>query len=383
LPTSMFLLRILRLPLLSSEEMESAVSLQMDKISPFPGDELAMGWEVLAEDDEHATVFASATPIRYLEMVGAALQQAGVRAFRLDVTLLAAWRALRNQGALAEGAGRQVVLFVHGDEWDILVLDEGLPVQARGIGRLLEEGDLTRELTLSIFQAEMEFGLRSLRDVLVISDQPPTEKQLEAIRAATSVNVHFVAPTPGNTAADGLGLRHVEGAKLDMTPPTWRARERMEAVRRRMLLGLGLAAGLWVILAGTLFLGGVVTRQLTDIQKNRERAFIAEYEHVRDTRERVYLIDQYEDRSHSLLESLRTIVTQQPEGIELSSLTYRRDAGCKLTGEAPDTAPIYTFKERLQTTPPFTACKLVGVAVVPGSQRQRFELDAQFGEKSP
>ena len=383
LPTSMLLLRILRLPVLAREEMEGAVALQMDKLSPFPGDELTIGWEVLAEEGDNATVFAAAAPERHMETLGTALQRAGVRLMRADVALLDAWRALREQGVLAAGPGRQIVLVACGVEWDLLVLDDGLPALARGLGRPVEDGDLARELTFSLFQAEMECGARPLHEILALSAEPPPAAVLGAIRAAFPQPVRCVAPVAQATVADGLGLRQVEGATLDLTPSAWRARERAQVVRHRLVLGLGAAAGLWVALAGMLLLGAFVTGQLTKWQRGREAEITAEYRRVYDTRERIYLIRRYMDRGRSVLEALHTITAQQPEGLELSSLTYRREEGCKLAGEAPDPALIYTFKERLQATAPFTACKLGGVSIVPGSQRQRFEMDAQFGEGAP
>lgn len=383
LPTSMLLLRILQLPVLAREEMDGAVALQMDKLSPFPGDELTIGWEVLAEEGDNATVFAAAAPERLMETLGTALQRAGVRLMRADVALLDAWRGLREQGVLADEAGRRVVLIACGDEWDLLVLDKGLPILARGLGRPVEDGDLARELTFSLFQVEMDAGTQPLREVLVVSPEAPSASVLDPIRAACSQPVRCVAPAASASVADGLGLRQVEGAALDLTPVAWRERERGTVIRHRLMLGLGAAAGLWVALAGTLLLGAFVTSQLTKWQRRREAQITADYRHVYDVRERIYLIRRYMDRGRSVLETLRTITSQQPDGLELNSLTYRREEGCKLAGEAPDPALIYTFKERLQTTAPFTSCKLGGVAIVPGSQRQRFEMDALFGEVAP
>ena len=382
LPTSLLLLRVLRMPVLTREELSDAVLLQMDKLSPFPGDELSIGWEVLSETAEQITVFAAAAPDRHMQTLDQACTAAGLQIVRVDVALLAEWRMLQEHKLLAMGETRQAVLIAKSGEWDLLVLDRGVPVVARGLGAPVEDGDLARELTLSLFQAEMESGALPLEDVLVVSATAPAASVLGPIRAAVSTPVRCVTPPANATAADGLCLRTVEGATLDLTPASWRHREQSAIGQRRLVLGLSAAAGLWVALVAALLLGPFVTDQFIQLQKRRQAAIAVEFHHVDDMRTRVRLINRYKDRSGSLLESLRAICESQPDGLDLSEITYEREKSCKVKGEAAVPALVYTFKEQLETNAPFSACKLGGVSMVAGSQRQRFEMEAIFGEAS-
>ena len=382
LPTSLLLLRVLRLPPLAREELSDAILLQMDKLSPFPGDELSIGWEVLSEDAEQVTIFAAAAPDRHMQALDQACVAAGLRMVRVDVALLAWWRMLREQQLLPACEGRQAVLIAQGGEWDLLVLDRGLPVMARGLGRPVDDGDLARELTLSLFQAEMETGALPLLEVVVVSETLPADSVLGLIRSVVPVEVRCVTTPQNATAADGLCLRTVEGAMLDLTPTSWRRRERESVGRRRMVLGLSAAAGLWVALLATLLFGPFATDQLIRLQKRHQAEIAADYSQVSNMCQRVHLIRQYMDRSASLLESLRTICEAQPEGVELSEITYDREKGCKLKGEAVNRGVVYTFKEQLQTNAPFHACVLGSVSIVPGSQRYHFEMESVLGEVS-
>ena len=384
LPTSLLLLRILRMPTLTREELAEAVALQMDKLSPVPGDELSIGWEVLAEDAEQVTVFAAAAPARHMQVLDQACLGAGLRIARLDVTLLAAWRLLQDRNLLPPGTGRQAVLFAQGDEWDLLLLDRGQLILARGLGRRDEEADLARELTLSLFQAEMEAGALPLQELLVVSAAAPSAAVLESLGAAAAAPMRCVTLPPDASVADGLCLRiaAMAGEPLDLTPPAWRQREQTALARRRLILGLSAAAGLWVALAATLLLGPFVTDQLTALENRRLAALAADYRQVDNMRKRVGLINRYKERSGSLLESLRTICATQPEGVDLSELTYEREKSCKFKGEAALPALVYTFKERIETNAPFSSCKLGAVSSLPGSQRQRFEMEAILGEAS-
>ena len=380
LPTSVLLLRVLRLPALTREELSDAILLQMDKLSPFPGDELSIGWEVLSEDAEQVTVFAAAAPDRHMQAVDQACSAAGLQVMRVDVALLAWWRMLREQQVLVAGEGRQAVLISEGGEWDLLVLDRGQPVVVRGLGRLVEDQDLARELTLTLFQTEMESGSLPLEEVVVVAPEPPAESVLEPIRHAITTAVRCVTTPAHATAADGLCLRTVDGATLDLTPASWRHREQGAASRRRLILGLSAATGLWLALLATLVLGPFVTDQLIQMQKRREVAIHADYQKVFDARERVRLINRYKDRSASLLESLRTICATQPEGVDLSEMTYERGKSCKFKGEAANSQLVLDFVDQIRTNAPFTACKLNGPSAIPGSPRQRFEMDAILEE---
>ena len=382
LPTSLLLLRILRMPALTREELAEAVALQMDKLSPFPGDELSIGWEVLAEDAEQVTVFAAAAPDRHMQVLDQARTAAGLQVVRVDVALLAWWRLLRELKLLPASEGRQAVLIAQGGgEWDLLILDRGSPVVARGLGCPVEDGDLAREVTLSLFQAEMEAGALPLQEVIVVSAAAaPTASVLGPLRAAVPAAVHCLSIPAEVTAADGLCQRTMEGAALDLTPWAWRHREQAAISRRRLVLGLSAAAGLWMALLAALVLGPFVTDQLTQWQKRREAAIHNDYQQVDNMRKRVGLINRYKERSGSLLESLRTICAVQPDGVELGELTYEREKSCKLKGEAAMPALVYAFKEQLETNAPFRACKLGAVSIVSGSQKQRFELEAILGE---
>ena len=381
LPTSLLLLRVLRMPALAREELADAVLLQMDKLSPFPGDELSIGWEILSENAEQVTILAAAAPERHMQTLDQACQAAGLQIVRVDVALLARWRMLREQKLLPTGEGRQVVLIAQGGEWELLVLDNGLPVMARGIGHLVEDGDLARELMLSLFQVEMEIGALPLQEVVVVAATSPAASVLDPLRAVVQATVRCVTTPANATAADGLCLRTVEGATLDLTPAAWRHREQAAVARRRLTLGVSVAAGLWVALLAALMIGPFVTDQLTQMQKRREAAIHADYQQVLFMRERVRLIGRYQNRSGSLLNALRAICEVQPEGVDLTSISYEREDRCKLRGDAAKPELVYTFKDLLETNGPFRACNLNGgVSSKPNTQRCSFEMDAFLGE---
>ena len=381
LPTSLLLLRVLRMPSLAKDEMAGAVSLQMDKLSPFPGDELSVGWELLSDDGENATVIAAAVPSRHMESLDAALAASGLYAMRVDVALLGWLRLLREHKLLGETTDRQVVLVAHGDEWDLLVLDAGRLVLARGLGQPVDDGDMVRDLSLTLFQVEAESGARPVHEIVVVSDTPPSAGMLISIRNGMAAPLRCIAPPTDASAADGLCLRAMDGVTMDLVPSVWRDREQATMVRHRLTFGLAVAAGLWVALAATLFLGPIVADQIVRMQKRHEIAIHEEYQAVYDLRERVQLIHRYMDRDRSFLEAFRTLAAAQPPGVDLTSMIYQRDEGCKITGEALDRTAVYSMIDNLRTNRPFTSCKLGTIG--PGRIRagaSAFDMEAKFGD---
>ncbi len=165
LPLSQVLVRVFKMPLEVRDDVADAVTLQMDKLSPFPGEELAVGCEILSETESHLWVFAAALPAAVFEELGAALDEARLQAVRTDVAVLGWLRSLSGPCQLMR-PGRRVVLMDPDGSWDLAVLDHGVPVLARGLGGAASVEDVIRELTLSLLNAEMEAGGGTVAEVL-------------------------------------------------------------------------------------------------------------------------------------------------------------------------------------------------------------------------
>jgi hypothetical protein len=180
-----------------------------------------------------------------------------------------------------------------------------------------------------------------------------------------------------------VALRDAEMGRLDLVPDAWRAQERTQRARRRFLTGFGAAALLWVLLtAGLLLAPGFVRRATAGVAARiaaREPAF----REASDVRLRVRLIRSYMDRSRSLLEALRSVCEVMPAGVELSALTYRREEGVKLQGDAAGSALVYAFKDALDAAGVFAGGKLNGPTLDAGRRRHRFEIDARFEADAP
>lgn len=375
LPLSRLLVRVLRLPVEVKDELLSAVALQMDKLSPFPGEELSVGCEVLSEGDEHLWVFAAAMPLVVSDELGSALNEARLHVVRTDVSALGWFRSLCGPLQLAQ-PGRRVVLMDPDAGWDLLVVDHGIPVLARGLGTVDEPAALARDVMLSLFNAELEAGRAAVSEVLVISAQAPTDEWLAGLQDLLGLPVRHRALPSLDGGVEGVAVRTGEGAALDLTPQAWRDEVREARTRKRVLTGVAVAAAVWALFMAVLFSGPLVYKQMTDRVRAASKAHAKAYKQVSDMRARVNLILSYMDRSYSPLEMLRMASGYLPQGITLTGFNFRRDDGVKITGEADLPTLVYDFKNAVTEDPLFESVSLTGPSASKG--KNKFDVDAKF-----
>ena len=375
LPLSRLLVRVLKLPAEVREDLLDAVSLQMDKLSPFPGEELSVGCEILSETESGLWVFAAAMPAAVFEELGSALHEAKLQVTRTDIAALGWFRSLCGPFQLMR-PGRRILLMQLDGGWDLLVLDHGVPVLARGLGEIADAETLVREMTLSMLNAELEAGHSPAVDVLVVSREAPSAEIVRRLGELLGVPVRHQAPPSEDGGIEGVAIRTGEGASLDLTPQVWRDAVKEAQTRKRVMTGVGVAVAIWAVFMGVLFSGPLVYKQLTERTRVASRAHAKAFKQVSDSRERVNLILSYTDRTYSALEMLRMASGYLPQGITLTGFNYKREDGVKITGEADVPTLVYDFKNALTEDPLFEAVSLMGVSASKG--KHKFDVDAKF-----
>jgi hypothetical protein len=327
LPTCELIIKVLALPPADAESLGAIIRLQMEKIAPCSGDELSVGYEVIAQEETGVRIFAAALPKTKLDSLAQQLAESALRLTRLDAALLGWWRQLVNLKLPFLAEGMAAVLFEQGGTWDFVLAERGEIRLARGFGRLQEAEDLGRELTLSLLNFELESATVHLHTVLVVSASTPDAPWMQALAdaAGRTLTPRWMAREQLGKPGLGSAQREGEAGRLDLIPPAWRQYEHHRQKRLRFLAGIGVGIGLWVVLAAMLFAAPIAIRQRTAAINARIAASETEYRSVSEVRQRVRLIRSYMDRSQSLLEVFREICMVMPEGLEFGSVTYRRD----------------------------------------------------------
>jgi Tfp pilus assembly protein PilN len=362
IPTAWTLLRVMDFPTATADELRGMISLQMDKLSPFPAEATVSSHEVVQTGEKGSRALVAAVHADVVEALGATLREAGIRPHRVDVNVLGWWRLLADHGAV-QAAGRHVLLIVDGPCCDLLVTHNGVPAAVRSLGAsadlppeaLPEEVAREAVYTLALLETE-QADVATAVSVWYAGEAPAALVARLTEDLALPVEAHPLESLPA--LSEGLARRGTVPAALDLSPPAWHAAETSRRFRKRLWAATAVLAGVWLLVMGALF-GAVQVekRQLGDLGR-RLAGLQDPAQQVRRMRERVLALTEYMDRSHSALECLREVSDLLPPGIELRSFIYRKGKNVEIAGEADSVTLVYDFKKELEQSELFTAAEL-------------------------
>ncbi len=324
-------------------------------VSPFPDEQPVAGSETVGEADGASTALFAALPESEAAELGDALDEAKVRVLRTDATALGwlrtRWSDVFPEGE-APGAGKVVLMDCDGG-WDVVVLKGQVPSVLRGLGSASCDGDVAREVMLSLIRAGAGAG-----EIVALTRRGLGEGLAAALGAIAPVRVVAVGGGAEDGAAgedceaafggvEGVALRTAEGYSLDVTPADW-AEARAEArFRRRLAAYVAVAAAGWLLAMGALFGVPLAYGQMEARQKAESRRHAAAFREVKEMRDKVKLVQQYSDRARGALELLKAVSDRMPEGVTLTSFGLRRGERLSLVGEATSPTAVYDFKNLL------------------------------------
>ena len=375
------LLRVLSVPVTTADELAGMVELQVDKISPFPLDNMVVSHEVLAVREEDQLVLVAAVRQDVVGCRGELLRAAGVSPRRVDVTALGWWRALADASAIPD-EGRQVVVVTDNDATEVLVFENGVPAMFRSLGAVSRldppqwADELEQELQQTLMTLDLERGEMAAGPVLLCAREEMPEVVREAVRRVAgdcmSHSLDGVA-----RPSEGVARRSSRGARslLDLAPEGWRTARVRKQFRGSLLRIAAILLGLWVVGVGA-FLGVMYYHKacLSDAQAEHTR-WREPAEEVYELRQRVLMIRKYLVRTHSPLECLREVSVLLPIGIDLTSYTYRKGESAKLSGEATSVNLVYGFKKKLDDSGLFEEVKLFGPTLNQKRRKQMFDME--------
>ncbi len=363
LPTEMLLLKVLELPPVDDEEIASMVELQADKLSPFPIEMMVVSHEVLAKAEEGCRVLLAAAPIRQVEQIGTALEGIHARALRVDAVAMGWWRLLQDHGA-AGGEPLQIFFIQETHRLEMIVARRGVPHMVRGFLLRDDEScaaEIASEVALTMLSLELEGGAGVSVLPVAYMHEDGRQDIVEAIATACDRDIDCRDIAGLGDAAEGVLRRHAAGAALDLTPRSWIDAQARGRFRRRMVLSAAAVLSVWCLCAGVVL--GSLYRENSRLEELRaERAVLVEPAlQVRELRRRVFVVEQYMDRSDSALECLREISLLMPQGVELDSFAYRKK-GREVTidGSAQTVGQVYEFKTQLDASGLFCESELGG-----------------------
>lgn len=372
LPLDRLLVKMVRVPE-SVDAVEFCTPI-LQEINPFPDEPLTVGCEVVRETESGTIVIAAALPESSTDDIAEALDAEKINVVRIDALAFGELRAVWNELSISDT--RKLVLSSCGGSVTIIALDADQPVSVRAV---TARGDLTREVMLSLLEAEDFGGVRALEEIVVVGNIQ-FDSALAPVRRIGGVSIE--------TALEGIKARSEEAKSLDVLPSSWREVLEETRFKSKLVRRLSVAGGLWllamVILLGVPFVYGYLTESQKDLSRRHRKQYTA----VSQMREKVKLVKKYSDHTCGALEIMKALSDRLPEGIELSSWHFERndsensDGGVTVSGEADSADLVYDFKDAMSEIMLgeerlFETVNLRGPTAGKGG-KQRFDLECKF-----
>ena len=391
LPLSRLVVRMVRVA--AEDDPVKTASESLAAVSPFPDEPLTVSCETVRETEEGRTVLAAALPEGAADDIADALDAAKINVTKVDVLALGELRGLWPQLSGGSAGVRRLVLLKGADCISLFVLDDDVPSAVRAI---TSEGDLRREVMLSLLEAEDFGGARPLSEVAIAGDVDASGLDAFAPVRRLEVGEDRVSrrPVPAGVLRDrkrAIVLSFSapersaeEPSSLDAMPSSWREVLDETRFKAKLRKFLAIAGGIWALVMLVLFGVPFVFGLLTDRQKGLCREHSRQYKSVLAMKEKVDLVRKYSDHARGALETMKTVsdLLPLPEGsdsscIELNSWNFRREDGVRFSGEADSAQLVYQFKDALIDCGVFARVELQGPSAGKGG-RQRFDIDCRF-----
>jgi len=374
LPLSRLVVKMVRVPE-EADAVETASGI-LSAISPFPDEPLTVSCETVRETEKGRVVLAAALPEGAADDIADALDAAKINVTRVDILSLGELRGLWPQLSDGRVGVRRLVLLKGADCISLFVLDDDQPTAVRAIA---SEGDLRREVMLSLLEAEDFGGAKPLAEIVVAGDV-----DVAGLESFAPVRRIEAGEDRTALALKGVEERAGEPSSLDALPESWREVLDETRFKAKLKKFLAISCGIWAIVMLVLFGVPFVFGLLTDHQRSLCREHSRQYKSVLAMKEKVDLVRKYSDHARGALETMKMVsdLLPLPEGsdsscIELGSWNFKREDGVRFSGEADSAQLVYQFKDALIDCGLFAQVNLQGPSAGKGG-RQRFDIDCRF-----
>ncbi len=388
LPTERALLRIVQLPTTDAAELRSMAELQVDKFCPFPIETIAMGIETLAQTESSTRALIVAAQLEHVEALRETYLRAGLSPRHVDVEALGWWWMLK-QSQLVREQGRCALVVMEERAAELIIAQDGVPMVFRSLGGsaglspVEAAGEMADEINYTLTTLEAEWGALDVGGVDVWHPEATPPEFFAALRDAGGFAVRTHSLEALQSLSEGLARRATRPAdqRLDLAPAHWSTEMQDRRARRAAVKIGGTVLAIWVA-AVLVFLA---LWQISSAKLNRAKAEAAKLagpaKEVEQIKEQVAALQKYSDRQSSGLECLREVSAQLPDGVDLTSFSYRKYREVGLRGEADNSDPIYEFIARLEKSTMFTNVAPEGVTDENRGGRRRSQFRLTCGLK--
>lgn len=362
LRTSELLMRTMEFPAADDKEIAEMTGFQIDKVSPFPLDQMALAHELLERTEDRVLVLMAAAKHEAIDAIGDLFEKKGVRIHSIDARILGWLRLVRDAGELPE-EGCHVLIVDDGLDFSLVILMNGKPMAFRSLHAHLGEmnviDDLSRDIsyTLTTLDSERELPAPSSIAIWSFGNVPSALQAKLSGVCGVPVRCHALGGLP--PLSEGILRRTMDGGShIELIPREWIEHEQWQQLSRKFTrIAAGIAA-VWLVVS-LAFFGVFKARdiKLASVQKQAD-AIAPVANQALENRQKLKALKVYTDRSDSALECLREVVRVLPVGdIEFNSYNYTKGKGVTLRGTAASDDAVYEFFKTLSDSKLFKQLK--------------------------
>lgn len=377
--TSELLMRTMEFPTADPAEIASMAGFQIDKVSPFPLDQLAVSHEILKQRENGALVLMVAAKRECIDSIGEIFQQKGIHIHSMDSRVLG-WLHLLESGNHLSGTGCEILIIDDGIDFALVILSDGLPLAFRSLHANISSDDMVDELaheigyTLTTLDAEHDLPTPTTIDLWTLSELPSAAIRKLKEKTGLGVRLNDLETLPPLSKGIIERALHTDN-RIELIPNEWVEHEKNKRLIKKFTVISAAIAAVWLAFL-LIFVGIYKTRaiQLNRTQK-RADAIAPAAEKAFENRKKLKALKIYTDRSDSALECLREVTQLLPASdIEFASFNYNKGKGVTLRGSAEDDDAAYDFFASLTDSALFEQMKdqSVNTRVTRGVRRAVF-----------
>ena len=391
LRTSELLMRTMEFPTVDHGEIADMVGFQVDKISPFPVDQLAIAHEILRQTEDSTHVLMAAAKRDCVDAIGDAFQNKGVHIHSIDARVLGWIKLLRDDGHISE-TGCEILLIDDSIDLTLAVLSDGIPIAFRSLHEHLDDmnvvDELVYEISYTLATLDAEHDLPEEKKIHFWSNRVIPAPLLTKLKEKTGLGIYHNSLEELPPLSEGI-VRRTRGtdSRIELIPREWIEHQKRKQLLRRFSIISASIAAIWILVL-LIFTGIYKTRdhQLKGVQARAE-AIAPAAKQAAENQQKLRALTAYTDRSDSALECLREITYMLPVGdIEFVSFNYKKNKGVTLRGTAASDDIVYNYFKTLTDSSQFTGLKnqSVNTKTAKGVRRAVFSatLELPTGEEN-
>ncbi len=362
LRTADLLMRVMELPSTQADEIRDMTALQVDKISPFPADQIAFSHEILRQTDETSLVLLAAAKRCCIDAIGDAFKKKGVRIHSID-SRIQGWLQLLQDKRLVAQEGCEIIIINDGIDFSLVVVDDGTPIAFRMLhtepDEMLMVDDLAVEIdyTLTTLDTERDLSAPSTAQFWSHSNLSANVRARFTEKSGLKMTSSLLDTLP--PLSEGILQRALEGhSRIELIPTEWIEHEKKKQLKKATIRTSAMVLGAWLVIVLIFFtIYQIRNIHLASVKKKAD-AIAPEAAQALENRQKLKALKGYTDRSDSALECLREITRLLPIGdIEFVSYNYDKNKGVSIRGTAGNDQQVDDYFVALANSPLFERLK--------------------------